>query len=748
MRLLAAMAAGAVLIGSAAAIAAGAAETPVQPKASETLFLMQVIALLVVGRTIGEIMLRLGQPAIMGQLVAGILLGPSALGAIWPEGQAMLFPPNLDQKSMLDGVSQLGILLLLLMTGMETDLGLVRKVRRAAISVSVAGIAVPFACGYALGEYLPDSMLPKPELRLITSLFLGTALSISSVKIVAMVVREMDFLRRDVGQVIVASAVIDDTIGWVIIAITFSLALHGSVDLWAVGQTLLGTAVFLVASFTLGRRAVFLLIRWANDELLSEAAVITTILIVMGCLALATHAIGVHTVLGAFVAGILVGQSPILTRHIDEQLRGLITALFAPIFFGLAGLSTDLTILRDPSLVLLTLGLIAIASIGKFSGAFLGGTIGGMRPAESFALACGMNARGSTEVIVATIGLSIGALNENLFTMIVAMAVLTTLAMPPMLRWALGRLPLEDTERARLDREAFEERGFVPRMERLLVAADVTAKGRFAARLAGLLAGSRGMPVTVVKLVDLPEKSEEDRDEAAGLGALVEAGAGQAREQESEEHTAALPAIEVTERQPEGAAGEAVAKEAAKGFDFLLVGIEPTSGPTGGFHREVAHVVAGFEGPFAVVAARSEHATNPDGAPLSILLPVNGSDVARRGAEVAFTLARATGAPVTALFVTNPADVASRPRLTRSRASGEAVLKEITMLADKFDVALKTATRANIAAEDAILRQARLSRHNLIVMGVSRRPGEALDLGNVADAVLEASERSVVFVVS
>jgi hypothetical protein len=151
---------------------------------SEVIFLTQIIVLLLVGRLMGEAMQRIGQPAVMGQLIAGLLLGPSVLGALWPEAQHALFPPHRDQKSMIDAVSQLGVLMLLLLTGMETDLSLIRKARRAAFSVSVTGIVIPFACGFALGEFLPQEMLPRPDLRLITSLFLGTALSISSVKIV------------------------------------------------------------------------------------------------------------------------------------------------------------------------------------------------------------------------------------------------------------------------------------------------------------------------------------------------------------------------------------------------------------------------------------------------------------------------------------------------------------------------------------------------------------------------------------
>src|SRR5262249_18973205 len=328
-----------------------------------------------------------------------------------------------------------------------------------------------FACGFALGELLPDSLLPHPDRRLVASLFLGTALSISSVKIVALIVREMNFLRRNVGQVIVASAIIEDSIGWIIIAVTFGLAIHGTVDLMTLGRSILGTALFLVVSLTIGRRIVFTLIRWANDTFVSEVPVVTTILVIMGAMALTTHLIGVHTVLGAFVAGIPVGESPILTRHIDAQLRGLITALFAPVFFGLAGVGTDFSVFKDPSLISLAFIVIAMASLGKFAGAFIGGRMGGLNFRESLALGCGMNSRGSTEVIVATIGLSSGVLSESLYTVIVAMAVVTTMAMPPTLRWTLARLPLGAEEKKRLEREEFEARGFLTNMERLLSAA-------------------------------------------------------------------------------------------------------------------------------------------------------------------------------------------------------------------------------------------------------------------------------------
>jgi len=245
-----------LLLGAAAAgqaIPALAAEGA-SHAASSTLFIAELALLLFVGRLMGEAAQRIGQPSVMGQLIAGLLLGPSFFGLLWPSAQHAIFPlGDAAQKSMLDAVSELGVLMLLLLTGMETDLQMVRRVGRAAIAVSAAGVAIPFACGFALGELLPAAFLPKPEARFVTAIFLGTALSISSVKIVAMVIREMNFMRRDLGQIIVASAILEDTIGWGIIAVAFGLAAAGSIDVWSVGRAILGTGLFMLASFTVGR---------------------------------------------------------------------------------------------------------------------------------------------------------------------------------------------------------------------------------------------------------------------------------------------------------------------------------------------------------------------------------------------------------------------------------------------------------------------------------------------------------------
>jgi Kef-type K+ transport system membrane component KefB len=751
-----------VVILLAGAAVAWAADTPGGQGASEAVFVVQLVVLMLVGRLLGEALLRLRQPAVMGQLMAGLVLGPSLLGALFPDLQHALFPAAKEQKAMLDGMAQFGVLLILLMTGMETDLKLVKASSRASISASVFGIIIPFACGFALGEFLPDAMIPDPSKRLITSLFLGTALSIASVKIVATVVREMNFLRRTVGQVILGSAIVDDTIGWIIIAMIFGLALQGHVDPLSVAKSVLGTLAFMVFSLTIGRRWVSLAIRWVNDTFVSEYAVITAILVIMGLMALTTHMIGVHAVLGAFVAGILVGESPILTRHIDEQLRGLILAFFMPVFFGTAGLSADLVVvLKDPHLLLLTLGLIAIATIGKFTGAFLGGELGGLSRRESLALATGMNARGSTEVIVATIGLSMGALSQDLFTMIVTMAIVTTLAMPPSLRWALARLPIRKEEKERLEREEMEAKGFVSKLERLLVAVDDSANGQFGSRTAGMIAGTRSMPTTVMHITanktaakktekseDVREKEkaadEEAKERAEAAAQLLKDAAEQMNRRKSKAQKT-VRALDVTVIANTTTESAVVAEEAEKGYDLLVVGLDKTTvRDNTGFHANITQLAAGFDGPLVIADARDGLLNDPTDGKLSILVPVNGTEPSRRAAEVAFAMARAARAPVTVLYVAPPANGGRK----RSRGMADALLKDIVALGESYDIDAKTAVRTEHTADEAVLKEVEKRKHNLIVMGVERRPGEKLFFGETATAILEKSDRSIVFVVS
>jgi len=304
-----------------------------------------------------------------------------------------------------------------------------------------------------------------------------------------------------------------------------------------------------------------------------------------------------------------------------------------------------------------------------------------------------------------------------------------------MLRWAVARVPLRPEEKARLDREEFEAQGFVTNMERLLVAADESAGGRFASRLAGLLAGSRRLPTTILR--SGPETAARQTQSASPRGRVETVARASARtaQRDTAEIDVAPPPVDITTRSRRQPVEEAVAQEAKKGYDLLVIGVEKLA-EEGVIDEKVARIAAEFDGPFAIAAARGAH---------------RRAGFSRHGAEVALALAHADYGTVTALYVTSPGKRPWQREFRRALAiggGGAAVLREIVALGDRMEVAVRTAVRTDIEPAQAILRQLRAGRHNLLVMGVSSRPGATLSFGAVAAAVLAQSERSVLFVSS
>jgi nucleotide-binding universal stress UspA family protein len=332
-------------------------------------------------------------------------------------------------------------------------------------------------------------------------------------------------------------------------------------------------------------------------------------------------------------------------------------------------------------------------------------------------------------------------LTQNLYTLIVTMAMITTMIMPPTLRWTLNRVPLSPDEKARLDKEEVERRGFVPGLERLLVAVDESINGTFAARLAGLIAGTRGMPVTMLQEdIKVPTRHAES---------VLKGAAAAGRPSERDAAAPRPPAVDVTTRSQKALSPEAIALEANRGYDLLMIGRNPVRGAAGGFDEDVSRIAAAFEGPVAVALALGSHARDASCANLNILAPITGSEVSRHGAEVAVALARATHRPLTVLYVAAQSSQArTLAILGARRREQEAVLKDIVKIADQYDVRVRTAVRTHASPAKAILEQARHGKHNLIVMGVSRRPGATLAFGEVAADVLDKTERSVLFVAS
>lgn len=397
------------------------------------LLLLQVAILLVTSFVFGELVSKIGQPKVIGQLVAGIVLGPSVLGAIAPELSGVVFPVEKAQSNLLEVVSWLGVIFLLMLAGMEVNMKQIWEQRKPACGASVLGALIPFFVGIGMGFALPENLMVNPNERLPMALYLGTLLSVSSVPVVAKILIDMKLMQLPVGQITLTAALVNDIFGCFMIAVVSVFADaatgHGGISILRVA---LGGIAFL-AALVFGRKLFFALFarikRTGNEEGMLTVA---TILLLLA--AATTQFIGLHVVLGAFAVGILIAQTPAIDHRITQPLHVVTMAIFAPIFFAAAGLNVNLTVLSDPNLLFATVSFSLIVCVTKISSAYFGARLGKLPQREALAVGVGVNAYGAMGLIFATIGFSLGILTVDMYSIIVVMALVTTAIAPPLLR--------------------------------------------------------------------------------------------------------------------------------------------------------------------------------------------------------------------------------------------------------------------------------------------------------------------------
>ncbi len=305
----------------------------VAPSEHEVLiFLAQLAILISSAHLLGGVARRLGQPSVVGELVAGIVLGPSLLGEISPTFSEWLFPAEAVQGAMIVAVGWLGVMLLLVGAGAETDLHVLRSLGRAAALVSTASLVVPLAIGIAFGFVLPATLRGPGIERWLFALFLGTAMAISALPVIAKVLAELGLLRRNVGQLTLATATINDVVGWLLLGVVAGMAGEEGADARSILVTLCGVIVLVALSMTVGQRIVDTSLRAArtsHDPSVSGAAVV--VLLALG-LGMTTQALGVESVLGAFVAGVVIGRSHFRDETALRLVEVATRTVFAPVF--------------------------------------------------------------------------------------------------------------------------------------------------------------------------------------------------------------------------------------------------------------------------------------------------------------------------------------------------------------------------------------------------------------------------------
>lgn len=410
------------------------------------LFLGAIVVLLGLARLLGALAARVGLPAVVGELATGVLLGPSLLGHVVPGFAESVLPGPAAQMHLVDGLGQFAVLLLVGVTGTHLDLKALRKRAKQATLVSLFGLVVPLVLGVGLGLLLPAALMGENGGRAVFALFVGVAMCVTALPVIAKTLSDMGLLHRDIGQLTLGAGMIDDAVGWLLLSIVAAAATTG-LTTGVVTLSVLYLAGFVLFAVTVGRVVVRRLMERvaAFDD--SGPAVAVAVLLVVGGGAI-THLLGLEPILGAFVAGLLISQTPAVQPKL-APLRTVVLAVLAPLFLATAGLRMDLTALVDPTVAIAAVALLAIAVIGKFAGAYLGARLGGLTKWEGLALGAGMNSRGVVEVIIAMTGLRIGVLNTATYTMVVLVAVVTSVMAPPVLRFAMKRVALTDEENVR-----------------------------------------------------------------------------------------------------------------------------------------------------------------------------------------------------------------------------------------------------------------------------------------------------------
>ncbi|MGF1670699.1 MAG: cation:proton antiporter, partial [Balneolaceae bacterium] len=430
----------------------------------------QIAVLLLAARAFGEVATRLGQPSVVGEILAGIILGPSLLSGAIPLFGEWIIPQTEVQGYLLEVISLMGAMFLLLITGLETDIQLIKRHAKTAISVSYGGITVTFITGFFLGQYLPEFLLADPDERLVFSLFVATAMSISAIPVIAKVLMDMNLMRRDIGQTIIAAGMSDDTTGWILLSVVAGIAAGDAVTTGTVLQTIGSVLAFLILSFTVGRWLVLKLLIYVQDEVISRDRLLSLIIVMAFLWGAITQALNLEAILGAFVMGILFGMMRRVPEQVFQKLESIALGIFAPIFFAVAGLKVNIVNLFDPTLIVITIIVIAIATLGKVAGTYFGARVIGKKDHwTSLSFGAGLNARGAMEIIIATIGLRLGILSQDMFSIIVVMAIATSLMAPFALRFVLKRVTIGEEEKKRLEKEELEAKSLIADVHRVLL---------------------------------------------------------------------------------------------------------------------------------------------------------------------------------------------------------------------------------------------------------------------------------------
>lgn len=689
--------------------------------------LVQMTVLLLTARLLGELAQRWGQPSVVGEILAGIVLGPSLLSGFVPEIGDYLVPHNETQGHLLEMVGLIGVMFLLLITGLETDLALIRSQAKSAAGVALGGLILPLLMGFALGELIPTDLLANPEDRFVFSLYLAIAMAISAIPVVAKVLMDLHLTRRDVGQTIIAAAMIDDTTGWILLSVVISLASGAAITVGGVAESILSVLGFMAVSFTLGYWLVRRLLRFTQTRIQSREKILSLVMILTFAWGALSQALNLEAMLGAFVMGILFSQMPALDSEIVHRIESITLGIFAPIFFAIAGLKVNIRSLFEPELLLVSFAVILVAVICKVAGIYIGArTIGGSDHWTALFYGAGLNARGSMGIIIANIGLTLGLLTQDMFSIIVLMAVTTSLMAPAGLRWALRHIQMESQEIERLRREEMNKDNIVANIHRVLLPLRLrenrSSAQQVEARLLDCLNHNNRLALTLMTITTEDARGQAFLNEVSQM----------------------FPQQEISKKiiasdQP----ADAILAEVKKGYDLLMLGASERQNDAQSLFTPVVDTLVRLApAPTMIVHAPQN---TEIWQPQKILIATTGSLAGRRAAQLGFALAANTGCEVIILKVVRQNNgIASELEERQLRIAHE-IVADLEELGQLMGVFANGEVEIGAEPEATIVETARKRQVNLIILGTNVRPSSAsLYLGPKVERILNDAHCPVV----
>jgi len=408
--------------------------------------LLPLAVVLAAALVMGRLACRVGLPAVLGELCAGVVLGTSLLVHLAPASLDRLAETATTPSPLVEAAGKVGVLLLVGITGMHVDLAFARRNGAPAARISLAGLAIPFTLGAGCGLLLPSSLIGSGTERGVFAVFIGVALCVSAIPVISKMLIDMRLLHRDFAQLTLSAAMIDDAVGWLLLSVVLGAATAGLTFLGVAGAVL-KVAAIVVFAIVLGRPLVRAVVAPVAEGRPAVLAAVLAALVLAA--AFATGAIGAEPIAGAFVCGMLIGSCTNVDAGRAVPLNVIVVAVLAPIFFVTAGLKVDLSALGEPGVAAAGVVVLVIAIAGKFAGAFLGARMSSLSRWEAVALGAGLNARGVIGIVIATTGLQLGVLNAVSYTILLLVAIVTSFMAAPVLRIAGRRIPQTAAERER-----------------------------------------------------------------------------------------------------------------------------------------------------------------------------------------------------------------------------------------------------------------------------------------------------------